>query len=346
MVEHQQTTYRHEVLSKIFRYIRSTESFSVIGAASMGKTRLLDHLTRADVQKQYLEEKADHQWLIRVDLNRLAVTEESWAFYELLFSSILLELNNHENLGSFGTEIAKLDSEIIQHRDLLLALRFFELAVNKLCQVYEIKLCFLFDEFDEAYESLPRETFLQLRAVRDANKSRVSFALFLRTLPERLRPSLDNESFYELISRNIVGLGPYTRSDALQMIQSLEVRKDYPLAYEQREKLVDSSGGHPGIIQGLFSTLMDAPRSEHKFDIPGWMEWLGRQPAVTEECRKLWAGLSQEEQEGLSEFAIGDSNKVSLPTEKLLITKGLIRGNGDRPLFFSRIFEQYVKGLR
>ena len=338
--------YRQEVLSKFFRYVRSTDSFYVIGAASMGKTRLLDFLAHSEVQKHYLGENADRHWLIRVDLNRLAVKEESWAFFELLLSSILLELSNHENLGNLNTEIARLDAEIIQHRDLLLALRFFELAVNKLCQVYETKLCFMFDEFDETYKNLPRETFQQLRAVRDANKNRVSFALFLRNLPERLRPSLDNESFYELLSRNGIGLGPYTRADSLQMIQQLEVRKDYSLTPEQREKLIDASGGHPGLIHALLSTLIDTPHSAQKLDAPGWKEWLGKQPAIIEECRKLWVGLSEEEQEGLKAFATGDFDKISLQVEKLLFAKGLLRSADNRAQFFSGIFEQYVKNQR
>lgn len=338
--------YRKEILSPLFRYVQSAESFYVIGAASMGKTRLLDFLTGAEVQKHYLGEHADRHWLIRVDLNRLAIMNEKWAFYELLLSSILLDLSNHENIGNLSAEIAKLDSEIIQHRDLLLALRFFELAVNKLCQAYDLKLCFLFDEFDEAYKVLSRETFLQLRAVRDANKNRISFGLFLRDLPERLRPSPDNESFYELLSRNLIGLGPYNRSDSLRIIQQLEARREYSLTSEQREKLFEASGGHPGIIQAILSVLIDTPNSSRKFDTPGWMEWLSQQPAVVEECRKIFDGLSEEEQEGLSAFARGGFDKISLPVEKLLFAKGLLRREDGVVKFFSRLFEQYIKSLR
>ena len=338
--------YRQEILKPFFRYVEGTESFYVVGAASMGKTRLLDFLTRADVQKYYLGEHTDHHWLIRVDLNRLAVKKEEWGFYELLLNSILLDLSNHENIDNLNTEIAKLDSEILQNRDSRLASRFFELVVIKLCQVHQLKLCFLFDEFDEAYKSFPRETFLQLRAVRDANKNRVSFALFLRDLPEHLRPPTDNESFYELLSRNRIGLGPYTRQDALRMIQQLEARREYPLSPEQRGKLFDASGGHPGLIQALMSTLIDTPHASDKLDAAGWMEWLSRQPAAVEECRKIWNGLSEEEREGLSAFVAGNFSKISVPVGNLLITKGLLRANDQGAQFFSGIFERYVKSLR
>ncbi|HSB01483.1 MAG TPA: hypothetical protein VLE49_12600, partial [Anaerolineales bacterium] len=267
-------------------------------------------------------------------------------FYELLLSSILLDLNNHENVDNLYTEIAKLDSDIIQNRDLVRALRFFEMVVNRLCQSYNIKLCFLFDEFDEAYKSFPRETFLQLRAVRDANKHRVSFVLFLRDRPQHLRDPLDNESFYELLSRNSIGLGPYRKPDALYIIQQLEVRRGYSLSVEQREKLFDASGGHPGLIQAILSALIDTPNSSQKFDDPGWLEWLSRHPATIEECRKIWNGLSEEEQEGLCAFVAGNFSKISVPVGNLLITKGLLRRNEQEAQFFNGIFERYVKSLR
>jgi hypothetical protein len=216
-----------------------------------------------------------------------------------------------------------------------------------LCQEHHIKLCFLFDEFDGAYKSFPPETFFQLRAVRDANKNRLSFVLFLRDLPEQLRPEIDNESFYELLSRNRIGLGPYTHQDGLRMIQQIEARRGYALSPEQREKLFDVSGGHPGLIQALLGTLIDTPQAAQKFDAPGALEWLSRQPAPVEECRKIWNGLSEGEKDGLCAFAAGNFEKISVPVGKLLLIKGLLRTKNDQETqFFSGIFERYVKSLR
>lgn len=335
--------YRHEILSRFFHHIQSAESFYVIGAASMGKTRLLDYLMQPEVQKHYLGDDAERHWLIRVDLNRMPVNDPTWAFYELLVSSILLDLNNHEKIEGLEDEIAKIDSDIIQNRDPLLALRLFELEVNKLCQLYELKLTFLLDEFDEAYQTLPREIFLQLRAVRDANKNRVSFALFLRNMPERLRPPKDNESFYELLSRNPIGIGPYRRLDALQIIQQLEARKQYSITMDQRERIFQASGGHAGLMQALLGVLVERPQSFQKLDQPDWTKWLIQEPTVLEECRKIWDGLSEEEQQGLLAFQAGEYKKISLPIEKLLFTKGLLRTNGTGVQYFSDLFKEYIQ---
>jgi hypothetical protein len=335
--------YRQEVLIPFFRHVQSTDSFYVIGAASMGKTRLLDHLMKPETQKQYLGENAIKHWLIRVDMNRMPANDPTWAFYELLMSSILLDLHNHEDTANLATEVAKYDSDIIQKRDSLLALRYFELIVSKLCQVYELKLCFLLDEFDETYRTLPREIFLQLRAVRDANKNRVSFSLFLRNLPERLRPPHDNESFFELLSRNPIGLGPYKRNDALQVIQQLEARKQHSINVQQREKIYQASGGHPGLIQALLSILIERPQVFQKLDTPDWEKTLLQEPAIEEECRKVWEGLSEEEQQGLLAFLAGDFKKISLPVETLIFSKGLIRTGGSEVQCFSKFFEQYIQ---
>src|SRR6266498_1480014 len=88
--EHQ-ITYRQEILSIFFDFVKSTDSFYVIGAASMGKTRLLDFLMRNDVQEHYLKDESKKSWLIRVDLNRMPVLD-NWGFYffELLLSSVVL----------------------------------------------------------------------------------------------------------------------------------------------------------------------------------------------------------------------------------------------------------------
>jgi hypothetical protein len=338
--------YRHEVLSRFFKFVQSTESFHLIGAASMGKTRLLDFLMRKEVQDYYLKTDASQHWLIRVDLNRLAVQNEIWAFYELLLSSILLDLNNHENIENLNQEIAQLDSQVIQSRDLLMSLRFFELAVNKLCHVYELKLCFLFDEFDEAYRTLPKDVFRQLRAVRDANKNRVSFGLFLRDLPELLRVPIDNESFYELLSRNLIGLGPYNRADALRILDQIEARRQYALSGEQREKFLEASGGHAGIMQALMSSLMEEPRSFPPFSQPNWAELTSQLAPVKEECRKIFEGLRKEEQETLRSFARTEYDKLTPLLIKSLAAKGVLRHDNGLTRFFCRIFEHYVRNRR
>ena len=337
--------FRRETLERLFRYIQSAESFYVVGGASMGKTRLLDLLIKEEIQQHYLGEKSSRTWLIRVDMNRLSIKNEPWAFFELLLSSVALESSKHQDKNNIRAELVDLDAKAIQSHDLLLALRFFEMAVNRLCQVFDLKLCFVLDEFDEEYKSLPRETFSQLRAVRDANKSSVSYAIFLRSLPERLRPARDNESFYELVSRNMLGLGPYSKTDTLQILQQLEARREFPLTPAQRERLYEASGGHIGLVQAFLGILIEDPEAVKKIGTPGWMEWFGGQPASIEECRKLCEGLGQDEMDSLLTFAKSNQIQTTNSATRLLLIKGLLQKNGNETSFFSPVFAQYVRML-
>lgn len=337
--------YRQEILTPLFNYISAGESFYVVGGASMGKTRLLDYLMKEEVQKHYLREEADRVWLVRVDMNRLAIRDKAWAFYELLLSSIVLEMTNHENLADLKQQFMDMNAKVIECQDLLFALRFFELAVNMLSQRHKIKLCFLLDEFDETYKNLSHETFSQLRGVRDANKYYVLYGVFLRELPEGLRPAFDNEDFYELLSRNMLGLGPYSKKDTLQIIQQLELRRDYSLTYVRRDQLYEASGGHIGLVQAFLGILIEDRQAVQKLDEPDWMEWLSQLPASIEECRKIWESLSPNERDGLLMFARGEYSLIPATTKKLILAKGLLCIVKNSPRFFSPVFENYIRSL-
>jgi hypothetical protein len=352
------SNYREEVLKPFFKYIKSGESFYVIGAPSVGKTRLMDFLMGDDpdalregikpdperVKQQYLgAELAAKIWLARVDMNRLR-SENDWgfSFFELLLNTVLFACNKYgqtDEDDGLRTTIAALDSEVIESKDALKAHRLFEMAVNMLCQSYGIKICFLFDEFDIPYASMPHELFAHLRAVRDSNKYRVSYALFLRNLPERLLDPTKNESFYELISRNMIGMGPYTPQDTYHIITQLEKRREYELSQNKREWVCINSGGHPGLIQALFTILKENPKAAAQMkDIKRFV----RQEPINEEFRKLWLGLLPDEQSGLREFAHGNKTAMSPATGKLLTAKGLLKCTTNGIDFFSPMFGPWL----
>jgi hypothetical protein len=360
MVEAQlKLDYRKDILVSFFDNIKSGDSFYVVGAPSMGKTRLMDFLMgdnqifapgqdsefdRDMVKKYYLGEiQAAMTWLIRVDLDRMS-HEYNWtfSFYELLLSAVLFSCSKQPQttqIVEIKTALASLDSQVLQSKDPLIAHRYFELAMNKLCQEYQIKLCFMFDEFDEAYKNMPREVFAQLRAIRDANKYRLFYALFLRNLPETLRRSTDNEGFYELISRHPIGLGPFNRTDSLRVIAEIEVLRNCRLSTDQHERLVVASGGHPGLLNALFGILKE---NNGTAQISGW-DWYFSQEAVREEFRKLWNGLTDEEKVGLKTFAHGNIKDLKPLARKILVAKGLLKPDGLSLNYFSPLLPLFLE---
>ncbi len=341
-------TYRQEVLKPLFECIKSADSCYLIGAGSMGKTRLLDHLVRTDVQEYYLKEKAARTLIIRLDMNRLSDYSE-WEFYELMLFNIIQTVGQNDD-----PELIKL-SESFMKRFLLpvlekpgnpiMVLRFLELVILNLMVVdSEIGICFLLDEFDEAYRRLPAKVFAHLRGIRDAHKNRLCYALLLRNLPARLRPRLyEHEGFYELLSRNQIAIGPYSRQDVHAMLRQLEERHGYPLAETLRDKIYELSGGHPGTVLMVFSSLRKTIEGvPYRLD----PRWLAKEENNKEECRKLLGSLEPDEQIGIVEFAKGNMADVPSSTVKILRAKKLLSSSeGQLPQIFSPIFSVYLHGI-
>jgi len=299
----------------------------------------MDFITREEVQQHYLGDQAQMTWLIRVDLNRHH-EGENWHFYELLLSSLMLGCSQYGESSELFEQLVDLDSQVLESRDFLRALRFFELAVHMLCKNLNINICFIFDEFDEMYRTMPKEFFAQLRAVRDANKYHVCYGLFLRDLPERLREPSENESFYELVSQRMIGLGPYTYDDAIRVLQQMEERREFPLTSKWRDVFVRVGGGHPGLMQALLSTHINLSKEKEKM---GDLAWLVMQEFIADECNKIWESLSEEEQPWLLEAIRGNFDLAPQKVMKLLTAKGLLQKKGDGYRVFSPIFELYLK---
>lgn len=351
--------FRDEVLQPFFDHVRAGDSFCVVGAPSVGKTRLMDFLMGDDpdaarlgmpldrerVKKHYLgADAAARTWLARVDMNNMRF-DQGWGFhfYELLLHTLLLtssRIEQTDDINEIKNHLAHLDSQVIESKDPLKAHRFLGMAIHKLCHSDGIRICFLFDEFDETYKSMPRDVFAQLRGIRDANKYMVSYALFMRNLPKKLLDPEKNEPFYELL-RYTHGIGPYSRNDTLYIINQLENRHGHQFLPEQHDLICSYSGGHPGFIQALFAIFKD--QAANAKDIRN-VDWLVQQDSIQEESRKIWIGLLDDEQEGLLAFAQGKLNAIPDETRSLLLTKGLLVRSpvGNTIKVFSPLFAHWL----
>jgi DNA-binding winged helix-turn-helix (wHTH) protein len=327
-------TYRHEVVAPLFERIRAGESCAIVGPSSMGKSRLTQFVMRPDVQVYQLNEHVAATHLILADCNRLAGVSE-WGFFELLLTALVEACGRSAAMAPLRMEINSLRREAIVSREPLLARRHVELAVQMLCQEQGQTLCLFLDEFDETYRRLPAPALANLRALRDANKYQLCFALMLREHPARLRNPDECEGFYELFSRSIFGLGPYAGDDACRVVEQITVRRGKALTEAARAQFLQLSGGHPGLITALFDTLPE----QNGDTIHDWPEWCTQQPAIREECRKLWGGLAEDERLALSQLVHGVA--VDKTLRDVLLLKGLLR-QGDGRALFSPLFTRFV----
>jgi len=314
-------SYRAEILDPLFQRIRACESCALVGCASMGKSRLLRFMLEPEARRRYLGDQADATLFAYGDCNRLAEVSE-WGFFELLLTALVEACGQHPELHPLRNELNVLRREVIIGHEALLARRHLELAALMICRERGFRLCIILDEFDEAYRALPALALANLRALRDDNKAWLSYLLVLRDHPTRLRSRTECEGFYELFSRSVLGLKPYSAADAGRVIEQLEARWNHPLAPEDRAMLIAESGGHPGLIVAMFANRVGG---------------LTDDAIIREECDKLWASLSEDEQKALYRLVHGRDIRPDAAIAELEL-KGLV--NEGR--VFSPIFAHYI----
>lgn len=326
--------YRQELAKPLFDKIRSRESCAVIGAASMGKSRILQFILRPEVRAHYLGDANATTILVWLDCNRMA-SFSAWGLNELLLTGLVEACIEYPIAYTQLTNLTQLRREAIVERNKLLAQRNVELAMQIFCQELKLQVCFIFDEFDEAYRTLTSRALASLRALRDRYKYQVNYVLLLRHHPMHLRAPDDCEGFYELISRSLLGLQPYTPTDARQVLEQLLARRGHELSSypgQTIEQLLQLSGGHPGLLVALLDILI----SEGK--LPA--DW-SQETKAQEECRKLWEGLRREERETLHWIAQGV--ETDFRQREPLLVKGLIRESRPGQVqIFSPIFADYA----
>ncbi|MCL4863188.1 MAG: winged helix-turn-helix domain-containing protein [Caldilineaceae bacterium] len=332
------TTFRHELVAPIFRKLRGRESCAVVGAASMGKSRLIHFVLRPDVQRHYLGEAYTQTLLACVDCNRL-VSFTPWALHELILTALVEGCGEHPALADQRAQFNQLREQAIITRNELLAQRHVELALRMLCKEQSWQVGLLLDEFDAAYRTLPPQALASLRALRDMNKYQLSFVLFLRDQPMHIRPPDEAEGFYELVSRSVLGLQPYTEEDARRIATQILARRSHELPGVNQTvipELLHLSGGHPGLLVALIDALVeDRPLGEP------WPDWAARQPKIDEECRKLWEGLREEERQAL--YQVTHAMAPAQGERDSLLLKGLLKPTeGETPALFSPLFQRYA----
>lgn len=182
-------SYRQEIVGPLFAEIARGDSCAVVGAASMGKSRLLSFVGRRDVREHYLGSQAGKTLLAHVDCNRLAEMSD-WGLYELMLTSLTEAAGAFAPLMDQRKALNGLRREVIINHDVipLLAQRHVELAAHIICAEEQLSVCFLLDEFEEPYRRLPARACQSARAARSEQVSPDLCSLLPRAARKGARP--------------------------------------------------------------------------------------------------------------------------------------------------------------
>src|SRR5215204_5168200 len=175
--------FRKEEVNYVMRRWQASESCSLVGVGSVGKSNLLQHLSDPEVQVHFMGDRAKNFKSIMIDPNLLGPIDTGeaerircWAGYELLMHRLYLSFYPFDMLGNDVNNFIDVYQALQDGTNPLYAymgLRYFELGLEFFMK-RGIQIVFMFDEFEEMLKQLPVKFFVTLRVLRGANKKQLS----------------------------------------------------------------------------------------------------------------------------------------------------------------------------
>jgi len=330
-------TYRALQVRQVISWIKAGQSGCIVGLRGGGISNVLHFLLLEEAHQQYLKEDYDDFAFILIDL--LALTEcTEWAVCELILDRLLAHFHSHGIKEDTSREMASLQREVIRSRNLFSAYRAVERCMDILCRPPSQRIVLLFSEFDEVFRTLDPSLFRCLRAIRNAHKGQVCYVVAVTNELARLRNDLaEVEHFYQLVSRNVCYLGPFCEAETRHMIHYLSVRRPVGLGEEDTARLVELSGGHPGLLKAILSLLWNAHQEGNLEELAATLK---DERAVQAECQKVWESLSASEQSAL--YALVAGAQVAPNILCRLKHRGVVRAGQLGSLIFSPLFAHFV----
>ena len=340
--------FRKDEVSYVMQRWKASDSCSLVGVGSVGKSNLLQHLANPEVQKAYMNitNSGDFKVII-IDPNLLGPLPSTgqdveqircWAGYELLMHRLFMAFYPFEE-GAISREDGMRFYEAYQGLQdgtnplyAYMGLRYFELGLEILMR-HGIRIVFMFDEFEEMLKHLPAKFFQTLRGIRDANKRQLSYLTFTRAplsaLVNQFELSiLDLEPFTELFTDSIYYVSPYNKVDAKRMVDNLMARNDKKLNNQEIEFLMWSTGRYAGLLRSglrLMDSLGEIDSSSMLND--ELVRKLAIRRPIRMECKTIWMSLTQPEHHVLRAVAGLETYNSNTETENavaMLVQKHLL----------------------
>jgi hypothetical protein len=358
--------FRKEEVSYVMRRWQASESCSLVGVGSVGKSNLLQHLADPDVQTHFMGDRAKNFRPIMIDPNLLGPIDSGeneqvrcWAGYELMMHRLYLAFYPFDVLGNEVNNFVDVYQALQDGTNPLYAymgLRYFELGLEFFLR-RGIQLVFMFDEFEELFRQMPPKFFQTLRGIRDNHKDKISFLTFSRepipVMVEKMGlPELIVEPFTELFTDNVYFVGPYNPVDAQAMLDRLLQRNPQNnISNYAVEFLLRASGRYAGILRAGFRSLEWLGNiSPNDIDNPQMVDRLASRLPVQSECETIWKSLTEVEQQVLKFVArqkVEDINPEAERAVALLVQKRLLYVDHQRQSLHIQppVFESYIRNV-
>ncbi len=331
---------RAEQLEYIADCIKQGHCCAIVGPSNTGKSHLMRSLPRPEVQQRSAKAEGDLPVMVHIDCLEAGGSEQ--AFYELLLRRTIEELE----FAGISDETIKRLREL--HRDVLtnitdVAFRsIYGSSVRRVGKTEDVTVVLILDEFYDVFRHLPPWPFRQLRALHDAPNTKVCYVTATSHHLEQLRPGSNTYEFRELFHLHTLVLKPLVPADARQFVEYLAGRQNVSISNDNINRIVDLSGGHPGILERIYLLLSQTGANLTLPLTPTIPELLRERPLI-KEYRRLWSELELE-QEALIILLEKDETQLSPHQKELLENKGLVTATQEgRLTIFSPVFAAFIK---
>jgi hypothetical protein len=307
----------------------------------MGKSLLLKSLLEDEVRRAYGGDRGRVPVPVFADCLEAGGSEH--AFYELLLRRIVDEVEDAGGPPEAVGTVRAIHYEVLRTTTDVSVRSLFATSMRELDRWGEFRLILILDEFDDTFSTLPPWPFRQLRALRDALGDKLCFVTGTSRRLERLRSDAETYEFRELFHLYTLVIHPLSDADAGRFVAHLAERQGSRPDEENEGLAVRLSGGHPGLLECIYSVLGS---DEYDLSAPGEVtaDEVSALEPIEKECQRLWDELEDEEQEGLLALVGGGEAALDEGKRRALESKGLLTsGRQAVPLIFSPVFDAFLR---
>lgn len=341
-------TLRGEDAVYVLNRVIDGDCCAVIGVSNTGKSYLLRELANKEARHRLLGEELSEHVFVYVDFNlMLEATEQG--FYELLLRCLMEELTYQDPQAQYLGRLQEAYETLIAPPSAFQISLSFSEGLTAVCRGTSQSLVLLFDEFDEPFEQIEGRAFLNLRALKDKYRRRLSFVTATNRRLSNIRRGRDVDEFVELFEPFTRFLRPLDRPDVQDIIAWVADQEGYTFDDQDRAFLHHHADGHLGLLLAVTRALGEVTGETVRDAGQDWLihrqvrEQLDRDINVQGESRKLWEDLTEAQQDALMAI-VGAESDVDESALDALRKKGIV--HPEKEILFSPIFEAFVRRQR
>ncbi len=301
--------YRAAEINTLVNWIVAGESGSVVGLAGCGRSNLLGFLChRPEVLNSYLSDTNKQAVALLVDLNNLPANDLSTIYRAILRTFYQFRDRFDKTVAQTITHLY-IENRVSQ--DPFLS-HSAVLDLLTLLQDEEIQVALVLNRFDRFCQTVSPHTLNTLRGLRDSFKDTLCYIVGMRQEVGYFSDPDDLGDMYELLDNRICWVGRMSESDARYMINQIISVTRSDVDDTVIEAILALSGFFPIVIKALCHWWLANPDQlngtswakilKDKQQRSRFERMLMTESGLQYRFKRIWRGLTQEEQLVLSEI--------------------------------------------